>query len=86
MNPWNDPARTPDERADALLAELTLEEKVGQLGSFWPVARQATEISGDVAPMENALGAQLTWEEATENGLGHLTRNYGVEPWTCPRR
>ena len=84
MNPWNDPARTPDERADALLAELTLEEKVRQLGSFWPVARQATEISGDVAPMENALGAQLTWEEATENGLGHLTRNYGVEPVDVP--
>lgn len=84
MNPWNDPARTPDERADALLAELTLEEKVGQLGSFCPVARQATEISGDVAPMENALGAQLTWEEATENGLGHLTRNYGVEPVDVP--
>ncbi|SDT39406.1 glycoside hydrolase family 3 N-terminal domain-containing protein [Microlunatus soli] len=35
MHPWNDPGHTVAERVDALLAELTLEEKIGQLGSYW---------------------------------------------------
>ena len=33
--PWRDPARPVGERVELLLAELTLEEKVGQLGSRW---------------------------------------------------
>ncbi len=33
--PWRDPARPLDERVDLLLAQLTLEEKIGQLGSRW---------------------------------------------------
>ncbi len=32
---WRDPIRSVDERVDALLAAMTLEEKVGQLGSRW---------------------------------------------------
>ena len=32
---WRDPSRPVDERVDALLAAMTLEEKVGQLGSRW---------------------------------------------------
>jgi beta-glucosidase-like glycosyl hydrolase len=33
--PWRDPSRPPAERVESLLAEMTLEEKVGQLGSRW---------------------------------------------------
>src|SRR5690348_7811415 len=33
--PWQDPALAVAARVDALLAELTLEEKIGQLGSRW---------------------------------------------------
>jgi beta-glucosidase len=36
MYSWNDSARSVAERVDALLAELTTEEKIGQLGSYWP--------------------------------------------------
>ncbi|MBO0810620.1 MAG: glycoside hydrolase family 3 C-terminal domain-containing protein [Microlunatus sp.] len=36
MYSWNDPDRSIAERVDALLAELTTEEKIGQLGSYWP--------------------------------------------------
>lgn len=80
MNPWNDPALSPSERADALLAELTLEEKAGQLASFWPAPKQASSVAGDVAPMEGALSSGITWEESIAHGLGHLTRNFGTEP------
>ncbi|MDN5779216.1 MAG: hypothetical protein L0H96_20185, partial [Humibacillus sp.] len=32
---WRNPMLSLDERTDALLAALTVEEKVGQLGSRW---------------------------------------------------
>ena len=34
---WMDTGRSVDERVDLLLTEMTLEEKVGQLGSRWSV-------------------------------------------------
>src|SRR5690606_26090186 len=33
--PWRDRGRTIGERAEALLAEMTREEKIAQLGSVW---------------------------------------------------
>jgi beta-glucosidase len=33
--PWTDPARPLDERVDALLAAMTLDERLAQLGSVW---------------------------------------------------
>ena len=33
--PWRDPALPVADRVEALLAEMTLEEKVAQLGSRW---------------------------------------------------
>src|SRR5690349_3563695 len=35
LPPWQETARSAAERVDLLLAEMTLEEKVGQLGSRW---------------------------------------------------
>ncbi|GAA3152642.1 hypothetical protein GCM10020001_090220 [Nonomuraea salmonea] len=35
LRPWQDPALAVADRVEALLAELTLEEKIGQLGSRW---------------------------------------------------
>jgi beta-glucosidase len=80
MKNWNDPCTPLDQRVDALLAELTLEEKVGQLGSYWPAPRTTSLTSGDVAPMQSAMGAGSSWEESTAYGLGHLTRPFGTEP------
>ncbi|WP_226344592.1 glycoside hydrolase family 3 N-terminal domain-containing protein [Agilicoccus flavus] len=80
MASWNDPGRSVDDRADALLRELSPQEKAAQLGSFWPAPRAAATVTGDVAPMEGALASGLSWDETIAHGLGHLTRNYGTEP------
>ena len=80
MNVWKNPSAPVGERVEALLAELTLDEKVGQLGSFWPTPKNASRLSGDVAPMANAMEEGFTWEESIRHGLGHLTRPFGTEP------
>ncbi len=73
---WRDAGRPVTDRVEALLAEMTLEEKVGQLGSFWP-RQDAPE--GEVAPMEDTF-ATRPFEETAEHGLGHLTRIFGSAP------
>ena len=47
---WRDPERRPDERVDDLLAQLTLAEKVGQLGSRWAL--------NDMTAADGAEGAE----------------------------
>ncbi len=74
--PWLDPALPTAERVEALLAAMTLEEKVGQLGSRWvgndmqdadpaePQAVQAPtpdpELALNVAPMQDVFAASGT--------------------------
>ena len=33
--PWTDTSKSPKDRIALLMAEMTLEEKMGQLGSIW---------------------------------------------------
>ncbi|MCY1141150.1 glycoside hydrolase family 3 C-terminal domain-containing protein [Actinoplanes sp. Pm04-4] len=88
--PWQDPALTVAARVDALLAELTLEEKIGQLGSRWVGNDMQDEQQIDneetlnVAPMADvfAKSGTISLEEASRHGLGHLTRVYGSKPLT----
>ncbi|GAA1141802.1 glycoside hydrolase family 3 N-terminal domain-containing protein [Nesterenkonia lutea] len=76
--PWNDPSLSAQERADALLAEMTLEEKVSQLGSHWEM-REDKDAQGEVAPMEDAMSSgKLPFESEIIDGEGHLTRTYGT--------
>lgn len=82
MKIWNDPNASLDERTDALLAEMTLDEQVGQLASYWPEPTTSTVIAGDVAPMQSAVTEGLSWVDSVENGLGHLTRIFGTQPVT----
>lgn len=85
MQPWQDPSQSLEERVDALMAALTLEEKAGQLGSFWPVPSSEVDGgTGDVAPMSTAFAQGISWDQAVEHGLGHITRNYGAGPITVP--
>ncbi len=74
--PWRDRTLAARARAEALLAEMSLSEKVAQLGSSWPGA----EASGDVAPMQDEHRRAAPFEEAIVDGLGQLTRNYGTAP------
>ncbi|MFI6120874.1 beta-glucosidase [Streptomyces sp. NPDC051064] len=81
MNHWNDPSLGADERIEALMAEMTQDEKLAQLGSYWSKANVG---SGDarVAPIEEALAARSGEAEALAHGIGHLTRPYGTRPLT----
>ncbi|GIM93727.1 beta-glucosidase family protein [Paractinoplanes toevensis] len=92
--PWQDPAVPVPERVRLLLAAMTVEEKVAQLGSRW--VGNDMQDSGDeapstepeetlnVAPMQDVFAASGTvpLSEASRNGLGHLTRVYGSVPLT----
>ncbi|MGW7683122.1 glycoside hydrolase family 3 N-terminal domain-containing protein [Kribbella sp. NPDC054772] len=90
--PWRDPALAPGERAALLLGAMTLEEKIAQLGSRWAgndmadaeVAEQSPDETINVAPMEDvfAVGGSLSLEDASREGLGHLTRVWGSYPQT----
>ncbi len=77
--PWRDVSLPTGERVEALLAEMTLPEKVAQLGSVWLGFDQTT---GDVAPMQNVFSRASSFAEATADGLGQLTRVFGTGPVT----
>ncbi|KUL33332.1 glycoside hydrolase family 3 N-terminal domain-containing protein [Actinoplanes awajinensis] len=91
--PWRNPALPVADRVEALLAEMTLEEKVAQLGSRW-VGNDMGDTGEDdgydpeeqhnVAPMQDvfAAGGSVALEDAARHGLGHLTRVYGSVPLT----
>jgi beta-glucosidase-like glycosyl hydrolase len=85
--PWQDTSRSAEERADLLLAVMTLEEKVAQLGSRWAGndmahAEVPAEEQHNVAPMQDVFAAagSLSLEQASRHGLGHLTRIWGSVP------
>ncbi|WP_188710902.1 glycoside hydrolase family 3 N-terminal domain-containing protein [Microbacterium faecale] len=79
---WSDPTADPDQRVEALLAQMTFDEKVAQLGGYWADRRDSTEI---IAPMQDVFSAgRPPFEEATNDGIGHLTRVFGTTP-VAPR-
>ncbi|HZX05284.1 glycoside hydrolase family 3 N-terminal domain-containing protein [Kribbella sp.] len=85
--PWADPSLPAAERAGLLLAAMTLEEKVAQLGSRWVGNDMADhELPADetinVAPLEDVFstGASLSLADASRDGLGQLTRVWGSYP------
>ena len=95
--PWSDPTRTVSERVDSLLAQLTLEEKVAQLGSRWvgndmhdADPRQSTAAEADHQRRADAgrlrrLRHRCRWRTPAGHGLGHLTRVFGSYPLTAGR-
>ncbi len=95
---WQDPMLPAADRVELLLEQMTLEEKVAQLGSRWiggglpdslADSGQAPDADRDVnrtvAPMQDVFtaGRTLSLEEASRHGLGHLTRIFGSAPVTA---
>ncbi|MFN3866148.1 MAG: glycoside hydrolase family 3 protein, partial [Demequina sp.] len=62
-------------RVRALVAELSLDEKLAQIVGFWE-----GEEGDSVAPLQGELASTGKLDDAMKHGLGHLTRVYGTNP------
>ncbi|GAA1542217.1 beta-glucosidase [Microbacterium ginsengiterrae] len=75
---WRDPKVSADERIDALVAALTVEEKIAQLGAYWADERTSGEI---IAPMQDVFSeGRASFERVVRDGIGQLTRVFGTSP------
>lgn len=72
------PPEGAEGRVEALLASMTIEEKLAQLVGLWV---GADGESGEVAPfLHEMLPPIESVESFTRHGLGHLTRVFGSRP------
>ncbi|MFG3054759.1 glycoside hydrolase family 3 N-terminal domain-containing protein [Kitasatospora sp. NPDC048239] len=74
---WHDRALGPEERAEALLAEMTLTEKLAQLVGVWV---GASDEGGEVAPHQHDMEDPPVLDDLLPSGLGQLTRPFGTVP------
>ncbi|WP_050758344.1 glycoside hydrolase family 3 N-terminal domain-containing protein [Xylanimonas cellulosilytica] len=66
------------ERVRTLIAQMTVEEKLAQIVSFWP-----DQGGNVVAPMQGEMAAESggkSLADITKHGLGQYTRVYGTRP------
>jgi beta-xylosidase len=76
--PWHDTSLSVDERVRALVAEMTLEEKVSQLYGLWAGMDAA---AGEMAPHQHEMLPEVVdWDDAIRDGIGQLTRPFGTAP------
>ena len=74
---WRDPRLSPQERAEALIPLMSLEEKLAQLVGVWAGADAS---GGGVAPLQSEMTNGLSWGSVIKHGLGQLTRPFGTGP------
>ncbi|TDT38911.1 beta-xylosidase [Streptomyces sp. BK208] len=74
---WNDPTRPVAARVDALVAAMTLEEKIAQLYGVWV---GASDKGGEVAPHQHDMEEAVDLDALVPAGLGQLTRPFGTVP------
>ncbi len=75
---WQDVHRPAALRVDALVAAMTLEEKLAQLVGVWVGADPS---GGEVAPHQSDMtGEPPVWRDVIASGLGQLTRPFGTRP------
>ncbi|MBG6084926.1 glycoside hydrolase family 3 N-terminal domain-containing protein [Zhihengliuella flava] len=78
---WREPGRPIAERVEALMSEMSVEEKVAQLGSSWiRPAERNNDGDANVAPMEDTFSGGVSFEEEIDGGLGQITRAFGSAP------
>lgn len=75
--PWRDAALPVDERVEALVGAMTLDEKLAQLYGVWV---GASDDGGDVAPHQHDLNDDVDLDALLPAGLGQLTRQFGTAP------
>jgi beta-xylosidase len=75
--PWRDASLPVEQRVEALVAAMTVEEKVAQLYGIWV---GASDEGGDVAPFQHALTDEIDLDTILPKGLGQLTRPFGTAP------
>ncbi|MYT95739.1 glycosyl hydrolase [Streptomyces sp. SID8350] len=75
--PWHDPGLSPEARADALIAVMTLPEKIHQLFGVWV---GASDEGGEVAPFQHDMEDSVALDDLLPYGLGQLTRPFGTAP------
>ncbi|WP_030453717.1 beta-glucosidase family protein [Herbidospora cretacea] len=76
--PWKDAGRSPEERAEALMARMSLPEKIAQLYGVW-VGIDNTD--GEMAPHQHEFTAlPVPWDDLVKDGIGQLTRPFGTTP------
>lgn len=75
--PWHDTTLSVAARVSALIAEMTLDEKIAQLYGVWV---GASSEGGEVAPYQHEMGDQVDLDELLPRGLGQLTRPFGSAP------
>jgi beta-xylosidase len=75
---WRDPARPLDERVDALIGAMTLDEKLAQLYGVWIGA--SDDGHADVAPHQHDLNDDIDLDAILPAGLGQVTRPFGTAP------
>ena len=74
---WNDESAPVAERVDALVAAMTLDEKIAQLYGVWV---GASTDGGEVAPHQHDMDDAIDLDELLPLGLGQLTRPFGSAP------
>jgi beta-glucosidase len=76
---WRDPARSVAERVEALLAEMTLAEKVAQLGSRW-VGNGHTESAGDAGSPDRPGASEASGSPGESAGPAENAGTGNVAP------
>ena len=74
---WRDTTQPTAVRVEALISEMTLDEKLAQLYGIW-VGADAS--GGEVAPHQNEMIDDVDIEQLLPTGLGQLTRPFGTAP------
>ncbi|MER6693645.1 glycoside hydrolase family 3 N-terminal domain-containing protein [Streptomyces minutiscleroticus] len=74
---WNDPAQDVATRVSALIAAMTVEEKIAQLFGVWV---GASDEGGEVAPHQHEMEDAVDLDALLPAGLGQLTRPFGTAP------
>ncbi|GAA4563940.1 beta-xylosidase/alpha-l-arabinosidase [Planotetraspora kaengkrachanensis] len=75
---WKDAAVPDEERVEALMARMSVAEKVAQLYGVWVGIK---DEDGEMAPHQHEFTSlPVGWDELVKQGIGQLTRPFGTTP------